>query len=164
MVPFDKSYIPRVRDLSMAGLTDAEICKVIGISKSTLNTWAEHYPEFRAAWEDGRLFADTKVVNALFKRACGYTAIKWKETKDGMFRESVDVAPDVKACIFWLTNRRPEHWVDKVEHDIGSSGKVIGDNLTDVEAARRIAFALSKAMIESSRGEEDGVPQRSEAE
>lgn len=156
MTEFDRSYIPRVRDLSWAGLNDSEISRLLGISVSTLRAWAERYPEFAMAWEDGRLQADTKVIGALFKRACGYEKTKWKETKDGTMMEQVHYPPDVKACIFWLTNRRPEQWVDKVEHDLGSAGKVIGDNISEMEAARRIAYALSKAINDSTEDANHG--------
>ena len=145
MIEYHPTYAARVRDLSHLGATDAEIAHIVGVSLSTLKNWRERYPEFAAAWDDGRIQADMKVAGALFKRACGYEITKWKETDDGMLRELVHYPPDVKACTFWLTNRRPEQWQNKIEHDVGNNGKLIIDQLSELEAARRIAYALTKA-------------------
>ena len=145
MIDYDPSFIARVRDLSMMGATDAEIAQLIGVPVSRMKAWREKYPAFAAAWDDGKLQADIKVAGALFKRACGYEIQSWKETKDGMMRELVHYPADVKACTFWLTNRRPDQWQNKIEHDVGNNGKLIIDQLTEMEAARRIAYALTKA-------------------
>jgi hypothetical protein len=58
----------------------------------------------------------------------------------------VHVAPDVGACIFWLTNRQPDHWQNKVEHSGPAGGMIPVDSMSEMEAARRVAFALAKAM------------------
>ena len=47
---------------------------------------------------------DSAVENALFQRAVGF------EQPDGKF-----AAPDVRAAIFWLKNRRPQEWDEKKE-------------------------------------------------
>lgn len=144
MIEYHPTFSARVRDLAMLGATDAEICSILGISKTTYDRWVERYPDFAAALKDGRVQADVKVVAALYKRALGFKETKIKETKDGLFREEVVYPPDVKACAFWLTNRRPDQWKNKVEHEVESKGVTI-DQLSEMEAARRIAFALTKA-------------------
>ena len=142
---YQPSYAARVRDLSMAGLKDAEIARLLGYSVQTLHAWEEKYPEFASAWRDGRLQADAMVVGALFKKACGYKVNRLKETKDGIFREEVVFAPDTAACVFWLTNRQAELWKAKSDENPGGRGTLIVDDMTDLEAARRIAFVLAKA-------------------
>lgn len=153
MIKYHPTYAARVRDLSFVGATDSEIAKIIGVSLVTMKLWAEQYPDFAAAWQDGKMQADFKVAGALFKRACGYDYTGWKETKDGMFREFVHIPADVKACTFWLTNRRPDQWQNKIEHDVGDKAKVVIDQLSELEAARRIAYALTKA---TQGGDDDG--------
>jgi hypothetical protein len=130
------------------GAPDSEIAKLLGVSLTTLKAWRERYPEFDYAWSDGTYQASIKVVNALHKRACGYDKLIWKETPNGMMQELKHIEPSVPACVFWLTNKHPDQWSSKVEHEIGKGGNIIVDALTEIEAARRVAFALSKAMNE----------------
>lgn len=164
MTVFDKSYIPRVRDLGYLGASDAEIAQMLGISVTTLRAWHDRYPEFAAAWDDGKLHASAKVAAALFKRACGYDVVKVKTTPRGTIRETVHIEPSVPACVFWLTNKRPDQWKNKVEYE-NPVGGLTPDSLTDIEAARRIAFALSKAINdEKQRSIEHGQSSTSEAE
>lgn len=143
---YHPSYAARVRDMCYVGATNTEIATLLGISVNTLREWREQYPEFNFAWREGQAHADAKVAASLFKRATGYEAIKWKDTKDGRQEELVIYPPDVTACIFWLTNRRPENWEQRVEHKTPAGGIIPTDNMSQIEAARRIAFALSKAM------------------
>lgn len=156
MTDYDPSYAARARDLCYVGAPDIEIARLLGVSLSTLTAWREKYPAFNYAWEDGQYHASGRVINALLKKACGYTYVKWKDTQHGMMQEQVHVEPSIPACIFWLTNKHPDHWKTKVEHDIGEGGKIVANALTEIEAARRVAFALSKAMHESTRRIEDG--------
>lgn len=144
MIEYHPSYAARARDLRYVGVPDKKIAYLLGVSEGTLKKWREEYPEFDYAWKDGGLHADGKVAASLFRRACGYTTTKWKETKDGTFTEEVHVAADVSACIFWLTNRQPDHWQQKVEHVTTPSGGTV-DTMSEIEIARRLAFALAKA-------------------
>lgn len=155
MIAYHPTYAARVRDLSFVGASDAEIARIVGVSLSTLSQWKTMYPEFAMAWEDGRVQADAKVAGALFKRACGYKEEKWKDTKDGRLCEEVLYPPDVKACVFWLTNRQPELWKNKIEYDGQIVDTASTDKLSELEAARRIAYALTKATLQIGN-EHDG--------
>jgi hypothetical protein len=164
MTEYHPSFAARARDLCYLGAPEVEIAKLIGVSVSTLKSWRERYPEFDYAWQDGTYQASVKVVAALHKRACGYDTLVWKETPQGMMRELKHVEANIPACIFWLTNKHPEQWRSRVEHEVGGSGTIVADALTEIEAARRIAFALSKA-INESRSIENGnatIPAKTE--
>ena len=145
-VEYHSSYAARVRDLCYVGTSNADIALLLGISVGTLNSWREEHPEFNMAWKDGCDFANSKVAASLFKRACGYEKVRWKETKDGMLREELHISPSVEACIFWLINRRPDLWHRTVEYIPANSGTIPPDSLTELEIARRIAFVLAKAV------------------
>lgn len=138
----------RVRDARYAGLTDAEIAYLLGVNILTLKHWREEYPELEMAWKIGGMEADTRVAAALFKRCTGYTTVKRKKefNPEGELvkeiEEEVHVAPDVTAQIFWLKNRQPEHWQDRVEHAVPVGGTILDGGMSDIELARRIAFAL----------------------
>lgn len=76
------------------GLTDEQIAHNMGIRRTTLYDWKHKYPDINDALKKGKEIVDYEVENALLKRA-----------KQG----------DVTAQIFWLKNRRPEKWRDKVQ-------------------------------------------------
>lgn len=149
MSEYHPSYAARARDLCMLGCTEVEIATVLGLSVGTLRAWREHYEDFNMAWTDGTYHASVKVLAALHKKACGYDKIVWKETQNGMMQELKHVEASIPACIFWLTNKHPEQWKSKVEHEGPGGGMIPVDAITEIEAARRIAFALSKAINES---------------
>ena len=101
------------------GLTDEQIAGNCGISLSTYYAWKKAYPEISEAIKKGKEVVDVEVENALLKRAIGYT---YNETMvedgpDGVKKRITrkQVLPDVTAQIFWLKNRRPEVWRDKVQ-------------------------------------------------
>lgn len=101
-------------------MIDKQIADKIGVSVTTLYNWKNKYPQIDKALASGKDIADAKVENALFKRAIGYT---YEETKregarGGAAKITVTtktVPPDVTAQIFWLKNRKPDRWREKVE-------------------------------------------------
>ena len=100
------------------GLTDEQIAKNIGISRSTLNVWKDRYSDISDALKKGKDVIDRQVENALLKRALGYEYEEVKEKfEDGVITERTvtkkEVAPDTTAQIFWLKNRKPDKWRDK---------------------------------------------------
>lgn len=117
--------------LALLGLNDTEIAMALGIENAVFVSW-KRKPEFLKALNKGRKEADSKVVRALYKRACGY---QYEDTHVSVIKDSVTQQPivvttpvvrhqqpDVAACIFWLTNRQRELWTNtaKIEH----SGKI----------------------------------------
>ena len=78
------------------GLTDEQIAKNMGISVKTLYDWKKRYSKICNALKRGKEVADYEVENALFK-----TALQGNTT----------------AQIFWLKNRRPDKWRDKLKED-----------------------------------------------
>lgn len=114
------------------GLTDEQIAKNCGISRSTLALWKDKYSDISDALKKNKEIADIEVENALFKRATGYThnIVKPFAYKgEIIIAEFVEeVAPDVTAQIFWLKNRKPAEWRDKPdEHNISDERE--DDNL-----------------------------------
>ena len=104
----------RARD----GLTDDQIAKNCGVSRSTLAQWKISFPDISDALKKGKEIVDYEVENALLKRALGYeTQEKRMETsmKDGIKTVIIkkQVPADPTAAIFWLKNRRPDKWRDR---------------------------------------------------
>ena len=127
------------------GLTDEQIAHNIGINKTTLYDWIKKYPDISNSLKKGKEVVDIEVENALLKKALGYS---YKETTKEL---SVDnetgesklvvtkevtkhIAPDTAAGIFWLKNRRPDKWRDKVQEDnSNASDSVININISPAE-------------------------------
>lgn len=114
------------------GLTDEEIAKNIGISRSTLAEWKKKYPDISDTLKKGKEIVDMEVENSLLNRAKGYNAkvrktfklkkveydsITGKKVKEEEVLEQaedeVHIPADVTAIIFWLKNRLPEKWKDR---------------------------------------------------
>jgi hypothetical protein len=115
--------------LASIGLNDTEIMDFFEVSPPTFYGWLKKHPKFLNAIRRGRTIAAGNVAYALYRRAIGYShkAVHIHVGKNG---EVVQVSytkhypPDTSACIFYLTNRVPEHWRNKNEQTIkGSGGK-----------------------------------------
>lgn len=114
------------------GLSDEQIARKMGISCSTLYDWKKKFLEFSEALARGKEPVDVEVENALHKLALGYTVPVRKtfKVKRVFFDEKgrrceaeelavgydeVHVPANVNAQKFWLANRKPEAWREKVE-------------------------------------------------
>jgi transcriptional regulator with XRE-family HTH domain len=99
------------------GLTDEQLARKMGISRSTLSAWEATYADISDALKKGKDVVDIEVENALLKRALGYeyTEVMVEHSPDGVkHRKTVKfIPPDVTAQIFWLKNRKPETWREK---------------------------------------------------
>ena len=131
--------------LARDGLTDEQIALKIGISTSTFYQWQLNFPEFSEAIKKGKAPVDIKVENALLKRALGYTATETieevyqagqgedKRVLSSHIRKiTKEIPPDVGAIVFWLKNRRPGRWRDKIEA-APDSGNELLQSLMELE-------------------------------
>lgn len=122
----------KIQGWARDGLSDEQVAKNMGISRSTLNVWREKYPDISDALKEGKEVADRIVENALFKSAQGYMVKVKKPIKihvieyasgSGKKRKEYDkivqgeeeqwIPGQVTAQIFWLKNRKPEKWREK---------------------------------------------------
>jgi hypothetical protein len=102
------------RNACITGATNATLAERFDVSRTTIDNWIASIPDFSEAVRSGREIADGAVVSALYARAKG---MERKATRVFCYNGrpvTVDytehVLPDVRACIFWLRNRRPEEW------------------------------------------------------
>lgn len=99
------------------GLSEDQIARNCGVSRSTLNDWKNRFPDISDAIKKSGEVVDIEVENALLKRALGfeYNEVKVEKSPDG-YKCTVTrklVVPDVGAIALWLKNRRPDKWRDK---------------------------------------------------
>ena len=129
--------------LARHGYTDKEIAESFDISEKTLNEWKKKDPDFRKSLKKNKEVTDSQVENSLLKRAMGYEYIEIQEEEVVLKRKgkrgqqlelpaikrkttTKQVIPDTIAQIFWLKNRQPDKWRDRVQHEHGgiNGGKI----------------------------------------
>ena len=147
----------RIKAWARDGLTNEQIAHNMGITVKTLYEWSNKYSDFSDALKKGKEVVDIEVENALYKKALGYNASikKTFKVKEVIYNEEgkrvkeveklevgydeVHIPADTTAQIFWLKNRKPEMWRDKVETNLDLKGiedlTVLADKLklTDEE-------------------------------
>lgn len=141
-------------------LTDAEMAKEMGISPSTYYDWLKKHSEMSEAVTRARTGADARANNESVERSLLETAPRrcpdaqkadeaqkhelrlarpaCRKGENRIRRREIYIKPDVKAQIFWLTNREPERWRNKVEAVLppGSNEmQIVFRGATDEEAA-----------------------------
>jgi hypothetical protein len=136
-------YVRQAEKLCRLGATTPELGDFFEVTERTIWRWTTRYEAFARAIKLGKGAADDRVEHALFKRAVGYSyeTIKIFGTSNGKtpIKEPFiqHVPPDVKACIHWLKNRRPDAWRDGYKHEI--------ETLSDRELAECLAVARRMA-------------------
>ncbi|TDX49111.1 helix-turn-helix domain-containing protein [Orenia marismortui] len=132
---YDDIDLDEVEELCRKGLTDYQLAKELGIGVSTLYEYKDKFTEFSEVVKRGKIQADYKVEDSLYKRANGY---KYKEvtkervvnpiTNESSFELTKEVTkevkPDVGAIKMWLINRQPKKWRDKKDLDVAINKKV----------------------------------------
>jgi hypothetical protein len=98
----------------MLGATNEILAERFEVSRRTIDNWISTIPEFSDAVRQGRDVADEAVVSALFARATGLeqqmTKVFCHRGQPVTATYTQQLPPDVRACIFWLRNRRPWQW------------------------------------------------------
>jgi hypothetical protein len=114
--------------LAAKGFTDVEIANFFKISAATVSTWKLKSVDFLEALKKGKEIPDSSVERSLFERATGYSC---QDTHISNYMGVITVTPIIKhfppdttAMIFWLKNRKPKEWRDRVENAIEHSGKI----------------------------------------
>lgn len=113
-------HVPWGVSLARRGCTDDEIAEAFGVSTRTVYRWKKAHPEFCHALNETKSQADEKVVDGLYRRACGASVVTKTESiteRDGVKTKKIEkvtkeLPPDVSACIYWLKNRQPALWND----------------------------------------------------
>ena len=132
-----KSKLPLIEAWCRDGLIETDICKKLGISVQTLNTYKKEHIELVESLKKGKEVIDYEVEQKLLKRAMGYDyeevtkePVYNTETKETTLevtkRVTKHYVPDTTAQIFWLKNRKPKEWRDK--RDIEMSGEMNVNN------------------------------------
>lgn len=142
----------RIEGWARDGLTEEQIAKNMGVSRSTLSDYKVKYPDILRAIKNSKEVADREVENALFNKATGYTVklkkpmkVRYVEYDEVSGRkvaeyerieyieEEVHVPADTTAQIFWLKNRKPNEWRDKVTVTDESSLEKLDELISSID-------------------------------
>ena len=104
------------------GASPRELAEIFGVSCATIQKWMHQHDDFRQAIEDVSFHLNLKVENALLKTACGYEYTEVKDSEGFVTRTTKLVPGNVAAQKFWLVNRSPDRWKDKVEQELTTAG------------------------------------------
>lgn len=146
---FDPEYVARARELCARGAGESDLAAALGVSVWAVKLWRTTRQDFADAVRLGQETADDRVSMALYERAIGYNydAVKPMNVSMGGNHgsEIVDhpyvehVPPDVAACRYWLNNRRPDLWRERVEQVNVNRDDV--KQLTDAELTKVVRAA-----------------------
>lgn len=148
-----------------AGMTRDDLAKYLKISSATLFEWQNKYPEFANALVNERHIADTNVASALYLRAMGQATktIRKVVTREDGQQEIHEITetlpPDSHAARYWLNNRAPKQWRDRIEVT-GADGQALAVNLSWLQGVRagRVGEVIDVPVRERSDNPEPENP------
>lgn len=131
---YKPEYAEQAKKLCELGATDAQLADFFEVAVSTVSLWKVKHPEFSEALKVAKAKADELVEQSLFRRAMGYECDEVDiRVIEGQIVETPlrkIYPPDTTAMIFWLKNRKPAEWRDKVAQEVsGPDGGPIDANL-----------------------------------
>ena len=116
---YKPEYDKQAAKLCKKGFIDDEIADFFEVTRSTLYLWKNKHPSFSDALKESKRFSDDAVEMALYDRAIGYDyeEVKEEDGEQGGKKTTTTTKriQDNTAAIFWLKNRRPDRWRDRVE-------------------------------------------------
>ena len=101
-----KDKLTLVEGWARDGLTDEQIAKNLGISKTTLYKYKNEHSELFELLKKGKEVVDYEVENALLRNALN---------------------GNVTAQIYWLNNRKPKNWRNKQDVDVSDNGMSLAE-------------------------------------
>lgn len=111
--PHVAAKLNEIQKWTREGLTESQIAKNLGISRSTFNEYKRLHPELAKALDQGRELCIAELENALYKRAVGFeyeevkTYVKFEDGKEVKYQERTRkfCPPHVGACALLLKNK-----------------------------------------------------------
>jgi len=134
-------YNEQARKLGLLGYTDKEMAAFFCVAESTLNLWKKQYPLFSESLKAGKEFADMEVTASLYHRAKGYSHTETKVFNNQGEIITHDVTktypPDPISIKYWLNNRQPKRWREKVEESEANPNESLTKVLIEVVGASK---------------------------
>ena len=120
--------------LARMGATDVWIAEFFDVDVSTVDYWKKNKSDFRSALKKGKWEWDFKAVDSLTRRVTGYEDTETEiSERVNLLGQKIKlrkvttkyVPPDVRAIMYWLSNRQKSLWAD-VTHktDVKVEGEI----------------------------------------
>jgi hypothetical protein len=136
---YQPEYPDLARRFCQLGGTNEDLADFFDVSRSTIDEWLRIHDAFAEAVRQGRDLIDMVVADKLLSRIMGYThegrRYVLHNGEEREVRHVVHYPPDVRACIFWLRNRRRQQWLERSQPEPDNG--LTFDDLE--EASRRVA-------------------------
>lgn len=102
-------------DMSMSGMTDEQMAKVLGITRATVHEWKKDFHRFSDTIEENKQrFDNGAVKRSLYERATGFEIEEEKifivNGKPLRVPVKKFIVPDTTAQQYWLNNRQADEW------------------------------------------------------
>jgi hypothetical protein len=126
-----------------------DFAEAFDVDERTVSDWIASNAEFSQAVNEVRDLADEQVERSLFQRACGFEhpSEKIMNFKGDVIRApfTKKYAPDTLAAIYWLNNRRPARWRQKIE--VTGGGIQAGSQVTPEQVVDGLVSFATKYPI-----------------
>ena len=111
--------------MAKLGATDIEVADALEIDIRTFYRWVSSNNEFCHSLKMGKEEADKRVERSLYVRATGYEhdEVDIRVVGGQIVQTPIRkyYPPDATSCIFWLKNRKPAEWREKVDYEHSGS-------------------------------------------
>jgi hypothetical protein len=135
--------------LALLGATDEEMAEFFHVTRKTLDNWKRTAPGFLAALERGKIEADSRVAESLYKRALGYShpAVKIFNNEGAplIVPYTEHYPPDTNAANTWLRNRANGKW-SKGEQPQTINVNVSLQNASEEDLRAKLAELTQRAL------------------
>jgi len=165
--------LEEIERMLMNGLTNRTIARRLGVPYARFKELLSDGSDEAAAIAEANASLVNEVEAALFQRATGWVKEETVELldKDGdpilspdgepmLQKKTTQLPPDVAAAQFFLKNRAPERWRDKVEHDVNAKVETSLSEVDKGDLARRIAFVMNSVQYTDADFEEVDDPKQ----
>jgi len=162
---FNYDYIQVAARLIAAGHTESDIGYVLGVKKSTIASWKQRYPQFKAACDNGKKMARNYLVSKGLRAAGGYDYAEetfelrtvknedGEDTKELVLIKKVNKhqKPDGNLLTFFLVNLDPENFSHTKNIKIDQTNKTLNLELTGQIESDTIRQFAGKLLEEAEK-------------
>lgn len=148
---YRSEFAEQARRYCLLGAIDKQLAEFFAVSDKTIENWRRKYPDFKKACIDGKAVADARVAEGIYRSAIGAVTIKIRRKTinesglESTSEEERELPPDVGAATFWLKNRQPSNWRERIEQQI-NHGDSLSAEVLDERYVRRMREAHERQL------------------
>lgn len=154
---FNYKFIQIAARLIAAGHTESDIGYVLGVKKSTVASWKQRYPQFKAACDNGKVMARNYLVSKGLRAAGGYDyseetfelrCVEGEGEKQLVLIKKVNKhqKPDGNLLTFFLVNMDKENFSFTKHVTVDQTNKTLNLELTGQIESKQIKEFAGKLL------------------